>query len=67
MKTMYIIRPPRSIEKWNVQKARLLKQYKNLSENDLKFEAGRKSEMIERVAEKFGILEEDMKRFFDRI
>lgn len=64
---MYIIRPPRSIEKWNVQKARLLKQYKNLSENDLKFEAGRKSEMIERVAEKFGILEEDMKRFFDRI
>lgn len=64
---MYIIRTPRSIEKWNTQKARLLKRYKSLSDNDLKFEAGRKFEMIERVAEKLGIPEVDMKRIFDKI
>jgi len=67
IKSMNIIRPPRSIEKWDVQKVRLLKQYKSLSENDLKFEAGRKFEMIARVSEKLGIPEADMKRIFDKI
>ncbi len=67
MKSTGIIRPSRSIEKWDVQKVRLLKRYPNLSDNDLKFEAGRKFEMIARVAEKLGIPHSDMKLIFDKI
>jgi len=67
MKSAGIIRPSRSNEKWYVQKVRLLKRYPSLSDNDLKFEAGRKFEMITRVAQKLGISEADMKQIFDEI
>lgn len=67
MKSAGIIRPSRSIEKWDVQKVKLLKLYPSLSDNDLKFEAGRKFEMITRVAQKLGIPEADMKQIFNKI
>ena len=67
MKSTGIIRPSRSIEKWDIQKVRLLKRYPSLSDNDLKFEVGRKFEMINRVAQKLGISEEEMKKIFNKI
>lgn len=60
------IRPTRSEEKWIEQKEKLLNQFKNLTDSDLQFEAGRKYAMISRVSEKLGIPEEEMTRIFQK-
>jgi len=61
------IRPTRSEQKWMDQKERLLLQFKNLSDKDLDFEPGRKYEMIERIAEKLGKPEDEMKSIVEAI
>lgn len=61
------IRPTRSEQIWIDQKERLLLQFKNLSDKDLEFEPGRKHEMIERIAEKLGKPEEEMKIIVETI
>jgi hypothetical protein len=61
------IRPSRSEEIWNEKKEKLLLQYKSLNEKDLQFETGRKYEMIEKVGEKLGKSEAEIKRIFDNI
>jgi hypothetical protein len=61
------LRPSRSAEKWNLQKEKLLLRFKDLTEKDLHFEAGRKHEMIERVSLKLGKPSEEMEAIFQTI
>lgn len=61
------IRPSRTEEIWSEQKEKLLIQFKSLNEKDLQFEPGRKYEMIEKVGEKLGKSEMEIKRIFDTI
>ncbi|MGC1390867.1 MAG: hypothetical protein WA816_07495 [Bacteroidales bacterium] len=43
-----------SEEYWKDKKEKLLKKYKNLTEEDLKFNEGKEKEMIETVGSKLG-------------
>ena len=61
------IRPARNAQKWSDQKVKLLGQYRNLTDKDLFFEAGRKHEMIKRVSLKLGKTEEEMVSIFDTL
>jgi len=61
------LRPSRNDQKWSEQKEKLLNQFKNLTDKDLHFEAGRKFEMIIRVGDKLGIPEPEMKRIFQEL
>jgi len=61
------LRPSRSAEKWNEQKEKLLIQFKDLTDKDLFFEAGRKHEMIERIGYKLGKSADEMKLIFQAL
>jgi hypothetical protein len=61
------IRPARNAQKWTEQKEKLLLQFKNITDKDLFFEAGRKHEMIMRVSLKLGKTEEEMERIFQAL
>ena len=61
------LRPSRNEQKWSEQKEKLLNQFKNLTDKDLLFEAGRKFEMIIRVSNKLGIPEPEMERIFQKL
>jgi hypothetical protein len=43
-----------SVGYWKDKKEKLLKKYKNLTEEDLKFNEGKEKEMIETVGSKLG-------------
>jgi hypothetical protein len=59
--------PSRVDQKWAEQKAKLQNQFANLTDKDLKFETGRKHEMIERVGVKLGKTEAEIDRIFDSL
>jgi hypothetical protein len=59
--------PSRIDQKWNEQKAKLQNRFANLTDKDLKFETGRKHEMIERVGIKLGKTEAEIDRIFNAL
>jgi hypothetical protein len=59
--------PSRVDQKWAEQKAKLQNQFANLTDKDLKFETGRKHEMIERVGVKLGKTEAEIDRIFNAL
>lgn len=61
------IRPARNAQKWDEQKVKLLNLFKNLTDKDLFFEAGRKHEMIHRISLKTGKTEEEMEKIFQTL
>lgn len=61
------LRPSRNDQRWSEQKAKLLNQFKGLTDKDLFFEPGRKFEMIMRVSIKLGIPEPEMERIFQKL
>jgi hypothetical protein len=52
---------------WGEQKQKLLIEFTKLTEEDLRFETGRKHEMIERIAVKLGKSEAEMQRIFQAL
>ncbi len=61
------IRPARNAQKWSDQKAKLLIQFRNLTDKDLFFEAGRKHEMIMRISIKLGKPQEEIEKIFQAL
>ncbi len=59
--------PSRIDQKWNEQKTKLQNRFANLTDKDLKFEPGRKHEMIERVGIKLGKTEAEIDRIFNAL
>lgn len=47
-------------QRWGELKEKLLSQFKELTEEDLQFETGRKHEMIDRIRTKLGKTDEEM-------
>jgi len=48
---------------WNVQKGKLKEKFSNLTDEDLRYESGKKDEMLARVQEKLAMTKEE----FDRL
>ena len=59
--------PSRIDQKWTEQKAKLQIQFTSLTDEDLKFETGRKHEMIERVGAKLGKTEAEIDQIFNEL
>jgi hypothetical protein len=57
-------RPSRIDQLWNEQKAKLQLQFSTLTDDDLKFETGRKYEMIEKLGAKLGKTEAEIDIIF---
>jgi hypothetical protein len=59
--------PSRIDQIWDEHKKKLQLQFKNLTDEDLQFETGRKHEMIERLGIKLGKSDEEMKLIFQAL
>jgi hypothetical protein len=57
--------PSRIDQKWAEQKAKLQNKFASLTDKDLKFETGRKHEMIERVGIKLGKTQAEIDQIFN--
>ncbi len=57
--------PSRIDQKWAEQKAKLQNRFASLTDKDLKFETGRKHEMIKRIGIKLGKPEEEIDQIFN--
>lgn len=54
-------------EEWKIQKAKLLKKFSVLTEEDLFFREGQKDEMLERLQLILGKNKEELRMVFDAI
>lgn len=48
---------------WNEQKAKLKQKFANLTDNDLKYEEGKKEEMFAKLQIKLGKTKEELHKF----
>lgn len=65
---MYRPAPPsRTALKWLAQKEKLLIAFTKLKDEDLRFETGRKQEMIEKIGFKLGKTDDEMKLIFQNL
>lgn len=58
---------PSMMDKWNEQKAKLKKKFPSLTNNDLRYSEGKKSEMFENIRIKLDITVEDWKKIMEEI
>lgn len=52
---------------WNEQKARILNKFSTLTDNDLKFEFGKKEEMLAKLQVKLGTSKEELHKIMEAI
>jgi hypothetical protein len=59
--------PSRVNQIWSEQKKKLQLQFTKLTDEDFRFETGRKHEMIERIGVKLGKTDDEMKLIFEEL
>ncbi len=52
---------------WNVQKGKLKEQFNTLTDMDLRYENGKKTEMLSRVQEKLGKTKEEFEEIMNAL
>ena len=52
---------------WNEQKAKLKKKFSILTDNDLKYENGKKDEMLAKLQVKLGKTQEELKKIIEAL
>ena len=58
---------PSIMDKWNEQKAKLKEKFPSLTNSDLRYTEGKKSEMFENIRIKLGITVDDWKKIMEEI
>jgi hypothetical protein len=58
---------PSMMDRWIEQKAKLLKKFPRLTNNDLLYNEGKKNEMFENLRIKLNISKEDWKKIIEKI
>lgn len=59
--------PSRIDQRWIEQKKKLQLQFSNITDADLRFETGRKHEMIEKIGAKLGKSDSEMHNIFQAL
>ncbi len=58
---------PTMKETWEKQKAKLKKKYPSLTENDLRYDEGKKGAMWENIKVKLGLSKEELQKLITRV